>query len=185
LHPPPSAPAGPVLAPPPFAAPYAMRAGTVRPLIGCLEQIYDAFYFSLGPVDDLVCFGQCRNAASPPHAPSCRHSSRRGLKLRRRSGLDLRTATAGGPLRRHPQLQRSVKVRRLSSVTHSKLVHAQSGKIVNVTSDLTVQRAIRIRENPAVARAQRCARQTRPRSLAAAVARYVFRTSGARASAWS
>jgi hypothetical protein len=25
-----------------------------------------------------------------------RHSSRRGLKLRRRSGLDLRTATAGG-----------------------------------------------------------------------------------------
>jgi hypothetical protein len=48
------------------------------------------------------CFCQRRNGASFPHAPSCHRASRGDLKLRRRSGLDLRTAPAAGPLRRTP-----------------------------------------------------------------------------------
>jgi len=77
---------------------------------------YDAFDFSLEPVHDVVCFGQCSNAASPPRATSCHHASGRGLKLRRRPGMGLRAAPTGGPIRRHPKLQRSVQAGRPAAV---------------------------------------------------------------------
>jgi hypothetical protein len=83
--------------------------------ISRLEQ-YGAFSFGLRPVDDRVCFCQCRDGASRETATYHR-SSRSGLHLRLcRSGLGpraaarLRSASAGRPLRRHSELRRSVEV---------------------------------------------------------------------------
>jgi hypothetical protein len=77
---------------------------------------YDAFDFSLEPVHGTVYFGQCGNGPSPPRTPSRRHVPKRGLELRLRPTLFLRAVRTGGPIWRHPELQRSVEVRRRYSV---------------------------------------------------------------------